>query len=351
MKRPKLKASLARLQAETIRSAKEGQSNKAPKAPDQKMVDRRVVWHHWSDGHRSLHPYRSASLSAAPSAVLVIGDADLSFSRALMEIIDPDQIIATIWEADEEELVRKYPIVAPLNLAAIRDSSTRLLWGIDATKLSLKYLAGKMNCPLDQVPRFTRIVFNFPHTGEGIKDREQNIKAQQRLISAFLQAATNLLKEQASCPLGYTQEEVTRKTLMAAPPSTDVVIPVPEDLFVAKSPQPEIHLTCWTGDPYDDWEVKKVAATVKDLSLLESFVFTGDRYPGYQHCRTIGFVANDETFLHRPARTFVLVRDQNDKSLKRAPSGKNQKVKSHKRGPLDRHPKDKSSKRGSLGRK
>jgi hypothetical protein len=69
--------------------------------------------------------------------------------------------------------------------------------------------------------------------------------------------------------------------------------------------QSEIHVTCWTGEPYDAWEVKKLATFVGKLELLESFAFDAERYPGYRHCRTIGHINGDETFKDRPSRTYV----------------------------------------------
>lgn len=322
MKRPKLKHSLAKLQAEAAQvqargkgQAEERRERRRPK------VDRRVVWHQWSDGQRTLYPYRSALHDVPPTAVLVLGDGDLSFSTALMAIIDPTQIIATVLEDDDNELARKYPATIPLNVASLRDSSARLLLGVDATKLSLKYLSGKLDLKIDRIPLFTRLVFNFPHTGEGIKDRAHNIRAQQKLILAFLDAAAGLLEEQSKLHMVRPDDRLTRKTIMAAASSSsssamkgtqdgeDPSSETSEDEETRdpRVQQPEIHLTCWTGDPYDAWDVKKLAASGGRLRLLESFSFDAARYPGYQHCRTIGFVPADETFSRRPARTFVFV--------------------------------------------
>lgn len=292
-----MKESLLRLRKESLLSKKAAKKDQQELAKRVKQTDNKIVWHHWSDGRRTLIPFRAHD----ETLILILGDGDFSFSRSLLHSLPGEQLLCTVYD-DEETVLRKYP-AASENIRVLREASARLMFDFDATKLSLKYLTGKLagSTPLSTI---NRIVFNFPHTGEGIKDRDYNIRAQQRLILAFFQAAATLLAELGDLCKDdlFKKDMVTRKTLMATASNTEDVTADydPDVLF-----QPEIHLTCWTGDPYDDWNVKRLAASVPSLALLESFSFDFARYTDYQHCRTIGHVENDATFIDRPARTFV----------------------------------------------
>jgi len=70
---------------------------------------------------------------------------------------------------------------------------------------------------------------------------------------------------------------------------------------------PEVLLTVWQGDPYDDWNVKGLGRSVEGLKFVESFKFEPGKYPGYKHVRTV----EEEAGLHpieemrKPSKTFV----------------------------------------------
>jgi 25S rRNA (uracil2634-N3)-methyltransferase len=288
MKGGKLKRSLKKfLQTDSKKS-----KSTAVEATKAAKKDTRVVWHQWSDEKRTRLPYRSEW----GTVIVVVGDGDLSFSASLLDTIPGEQIVATILDT-EEAMKEKYP-GASTNVDQLRNNGARVLFSLDATKLSRKYLIGR----LGEMPKVSRIVFNFPHTGEGIKDRDYNIRAQQKLIVGFFQASTKLLLEQGV----WEGVILERKTLMATPLAQEVVSQPDEegDTHIARQ-KPEIHLTCWTGDPYDDWNVKKLATSVPSLHLHESFSFDLSRYAGYKHRRTIGAVTDDEAFTKKSARTFV----------------------------------------------
>ncbi|PJF17680.1 hypothetical protein PSACC_02519 [Paramicrosporidium saccamoebae] len=296
MKRGRLQKSLARIiQSEAKR--------KTPPVPAEKVAkkDTRIVWHQWSDAKLTPQPYRPED----DSTVLVVGDGDFGFSAALLDTLPGSQILATVWDSESEQQ-RKYPD-SVTHLRRLRDAGAQVLFSLDATKLSQKYF-GRM----EGVGRIVRIIFNFPHTGEGIKDRDYNIRAQQKLILGFLQSAEKMLREQEKRKMNYLTRNTVMKAAMAKDPKPRNHKDGDDDEEEEEDGndggqtimQPEIHLTCWCGDPYDSWDVKKIARSV-GLVLHESFSFDATRYVGYQHRRTIGSVADDVTFNKRPARTFV----------------------------------------------
>lgn len=298
--------------------------------------------------------------------LLVVGDGDHSFAHSLLTApgIPASQLVALACEESPERLAAKYP-QAEANVAALQAAGARIYWGVDVTaegQLGLKRLARRLEVAPAAVPRISRIVFNFPHTGEGIKDRDHNIRAQQKLILHFLTHAARLLQEQHAL-LGKPGQLLTRSTIRAMSaddPSAEESkgrdnkgeggeeyegeeeeYEYDEDAVECRKlvgdkdskangqrsndesaphfQQAEIHLTTWGGDPYDCWDVKRLAASTGVLTAAESFVFEADRYPGYQHCRTAGFVKDDAHFAHRPARTFVFTLTETSRKPRREP--------------------------------
>lgn len=315
------------------------------------------MWHQWSDGVRGQIPYRSFP----GTKMLILGDGDLSFSTSLLDAhgIPGEQLIATCYD-DEATLERKYPHRALANRERLLAAGATVILKLDATKLIrrglLRHISAVQSASkatdeetMDASLHLTRIIFNFPHTGEGIKDRSHNIKRQQQLILGFLRMAADLLSTQTASEAIPVDDLITRHTLMARPAPTTAtdgaartndggrrtdegeeeglakrVRTINEALSGAETdemalidghgeyafsrplyPEPEIHLTSWMGDPYDDWNIKRLASiNVPGLRLAESFQFDASRYPGYGHCRTTGDSEEGE-FEGRPARTFV----------------------------------------------
>lgn len=307
-KRHKLKQSLYKL----LNESNHQKSHKEASRPTEKKSnkqDSRILWHSWSDGIRTLLPYRSCS----GATILTIGDGDLSFSRSLSEFVPGDQLICTTLD-DEKEAAQKYPLTYTTNQQILESFGATILGTVDGTKLSLDYLGKKLD--KKPLPWINTIVFNFPHTGEGIKDRLHNIRSQQQLLLGFLKAAALLLEEQQRLQATNFHPDVARHAIMAR--SSDETNANTEEytLHFGCRPRPEIHLTSWVGDPYDDWNIKGLASSLgKDrLQLIETFSFDCNRYSQYRHCRTIGSLQDDDDmFVGRTARTFVFIVPNNKK--------------------------------------
>ncbi|KAJ3212286.1 hypothetical protein HDU67_003915 [Dinochytrium kinnereticum] len=203
---------------------------------------------------------RTLSLFKESDSILLVGEGNFSFARSLCEIFGPKSIIATCYDS-QDVLQEKYPESIE-NIKAILEMDGQVLYGIDATELT-------KHRPLKS-KKFSKIVFNFPHAGKGIKDQDRNIRTNQELCASFFHSAM---------------------------------------LFLA--PEGEILMTLRAGEPYDTWGVKGLAKSA-GLASKTTTVFNPDDFPGYAHRRTIGFddrVSADanEDILRSKCSTYVFV--------------------------------------------
>lgn len=67
-------------------------------------------------------------------SILLVGEGDLSFSRALVEHHYCENVTATVLEKDLEELTAKYPHVKE-NVELIEAEGSKVAYGIDAKKM------------------------------------------------------------------------------------------------------------------------------------------------------------------------------------------------------------------------
>ncbi|KAJ3169142.1 hypothetical protein HDU88_000934 [Geranomyces variabilis] len=204
--------------------------------------------------------------------ILFVGEGNFSFAHAVLEKLHGAcEVTATAYDS-EQVVGEKYPDAAA-HIDAIRELGGDVQFGVDATALE-KWKAGKPK-------QFSKIVFNFPHVGAGLKDKLRNIDANQSLIHAFLLSACTLLTPHPT----------------ASPP-------VPGEILI----------TLKTGDPYDLWDVKAQARRTGVLACARSFEFVPSLYPEYSHRRTIGYAeglsaeANEE-IVRVPPRTWAFVVD------------------------------------------
>ncbi|KAI8808134.1 hypothetical protein BJ742DRAFT_869374 [Cladochytrium replicatum] len=195
--------------------------------------------------------------------VLLVGEGNLSFSRALCERYPGIKVIATTYDT-EQNLYEKYPDAKEI-VEVLGDYETvSVHHKIDATALH-KYRS--LRQPL------TKITFNFPHVGQGIKDLIRNVRANQALLSDFFSAAKQLADK-----VGITD-------------TLEVLVTVKE------------------GAPYDEWDVKSLAKAQGFFSKT-SARFVAAEWEGYTHRRTLGYVEGVSTEGNEEiekARTHVFV--------------------------------------------
>ncbi|KAG0295685.1 hypothetical protein BGZ98_001269, partial [Dissophora globulifera] len=201
-------------------------------------------------------------------SILLVGEANFSFAKSVaLEILHRGDTITATTLDSFSNMMEKYPD-SQQNVKDLEDAGATVLFEVDATKLNkIKSFKSK---------RFSKIVFNFPHAGAGIKDQDRNVVSNQKLMRSFFESATPFLTD------------------------TDVGDKKPG----------EIHVTIKTGLPYDLWNIKRLATGTGLLGIKSSFPFKPEQYPGYEHRRTIGFKegmsqGENVEILNKNPKTFV----------------------------------------------
>lgn len=208
--------------------------------------------------------------------ILLIGEGDFSFACSIVKsgLIYPENLKATSYDSFHD--VREKYDGAEDNIAYLQSEGVQVSHDIDATKLcqSLKVKAPKKkkkhtnSICLNAQGKLSHIIFNFPHTGKGIKDVDRNIKANQELVLEFFRSADELFQA-----LGVGAEG-------------------------------KIVITLFDGEPYSSWNVKLLAKSV-GYRVKESGKFNWDLFPSYHHRRTIGMGDTTKPAMERNARTYV----------------------------------------------
>ncbi|KAJ1969469.1 hypothetical protein H4R35_006131 [Dimargaris xerosporica] len=274
-KRPRLHQSLANLlqqKATSNAAAAKPQDKKRPQTPQR--------------------PRKGKFLFTLTDTILLVGEGNFSFAHAVAKVLGSGHhIVATAFDT-EKTVLAKYGDDAQVHLDGLRGLGGQVLFGIDATKLQ----ASK---PL-RARRFSHIVFNFPHTGSGIKDQDRNVRENQLLIAGFLQSAVDFLTDPAAFP------------------ETDNAVG-------------QIQIVTKTGAPYDLWKVKFLGNSLRVVRWEKSYPFVPSLYPGYEHRRTLGLkegvssTGNKEILQHAP-KTFVFVKATHTSTPKQgAATGKRSK--------------------------
>ncbi|TPX59881.1 hypothetical protein PhCBS80983_g02142 [Powellomyces hirtus] len=172
--------------------------------------------------------------------ILFVGEGNFSFAHAVLEKLHGACTVCATAFDSEETTLEKYPDASE-HIEAITELGGSVHFQVDATSLQ-SWKAGRRK-------EFSKIVFNFPHVGAGLKDQDRNIRANQALVFNFLSSAC---------------------TKMAA--------------------DGQIHVTLKNGIPYDLWDIKEQAKRTQLLKCIRSFEFDPALYPEYSHRRTIGFL-------------------------------------------------------------
>lgn len=181
---------------------------------------------------------RHRSLYNAGDTILLVGEGNFSFSKALCEVLTAetkdgaDNVIATCFDG-EAALNKKYSDAATAR-KAVEDAGGTTLTGVDARQLHKvrEFRTG-----------FRRIVFNFPHIGGGESDMAKSVADHVDLLTAFFQSAERCLSE---------------------------------DLDAM------IHVSLKVGEPYKSWKiVQTFRAACPDLDLYDVHQFAFGAWPGY----------------------------------------------------------------------
>ncbi|KAI9225037.1 hypothetical protein BC828DRAFT_394862 [Blastocladiella britannica] len=215
--------------------------------------------------------------------ILLVGEGNFSFALGLASLLGSgEKILATAYDS-RDVVLAKYPDAAAITEDFESALEGKCLYDVDATHLA--------KCPALRGKRFSKIVFNFPHVGLGIKDQDRNVRANQQLLLGFF------------------------KSVMHVSTATT-----------------EIVVTVKTGTPYDLWNLKRLAKqsglVTKTSFGTHSFVLPSDQnfnqvriafnpapYHGYEHRRTLGHddsVSASANAEIKNAKTFVFATASDD---------------------------------------
>lgn len=216
--------------------------------------------------------------------LLLVGEGDFTFARSIIEeaYILPENLIATSFDS-LQQLQEKYPGVDDI-LASLKDYGVRVYHDIDAMNLvtSMKLNTSKSkNKPLfKNKANLDYIMFNFPHTGRGMKDVDRNIRDHQRLILNYFQSCKELFSlvnnEVKNDFGGYEQTAKTGK----------------------------IVISMFEGEPYISWGIK-ILGRSENYRLERSGKFDWNNFPLYHHKRTNGIRDTTKPAAERDARVYV----------------------------------------------
>lgn len=241
---------------------------------------------------KQIHHLQTAGLIpfTKQDRLLLVGEGDFTFARSLIEedYILPENLIATSFDS-LEELNTKYPGVDEV-LASLKEYGVRVEHNIDCMNLltSMKMNSAKAkHTPLfKNKANLDFIMFNFPHTGRGMKDMDRNIRDHQKLILNYIQSCKEFFKL-VNNPAkndfgGYEQDKKTGK----------------------------IVISMFDGEPYLSWNIK-ILARSEDFRLEQSGKFNWANFPLYHHKRTSGAGDTTKPAAERDARVYIF--DQHEK--------------------------------------
>lgn len=225
-------------------------------------------------------------------------------------VVTPHLLTATSYDS-AQSVHDKYPD-AKLHIDALLAAGATVLYSVDATALAkTAALKGR---------EFDRVVFNFPHTGQGITDQQRNVRANQTLLLLFLRSVAPLLRQgEASVAeaSGKGKKGKGKKRRAESDDEDEAAVADEEDdpttnLAGITPPHPKtkgtVLITLRTALPYSLWSVPHLGTKGPLLApsilprplpkgkqptykIKRSFEFDLRDYEGYEHRRTVGYVA------------------------------------------------------------
>lgn len=213
--------------------------------------------------------------------VLLVGEGDFSFAVSLIEekYVSPSNLIATSYDT-KEQVEQKY-VDGLKNITFLEEQGVQVHFSIDGTALLGNFKPTKKSVlKLFNPPKpLNHIMFNFPHTGKGVKDMARNVRDHQRLVDGYFKSANELLSVHSQLDLGG----------YAVEPSTSVILSVFE------------------GEPYVSWGIKALARGA-GLKVERSGAFIWEAFPSYHHKRTNSMRDTTKPAAERPARIYSFVK-------------------------------------------
>ena len=323
-----LKAALARhqvqdtLKQKALKNAQVESQNQLNKAKSMKTTKKAKQ----NNGSALLKQLRGYLPFTEEDTVLLVGEGDFSFAKSLIlqNYVRPENLIATSLDS-QEEVMAKYPDVDK-TLLELQESGVRVMHDVDATDLAktLKIAPNskqrRTGSKASALRLFTPgssshteldyIMFNFPHTGKGIKDQDRNIRDHQKLILEYFKNCNtvfDLVNENYKVHddfAGYRHKN--GKSNNKGSSNDD-------------SYQGKIILSVFEGEPYNSWGIK-IIGKEQGYKVMKLGKFDWSMFPQYHHKRTNGIRDTTKPASERDARLYVF--EKNTQLSKTADSNK-----------------------------
>lgn len=285
---------------------------------------------------RKVHDHAGRQFPYRPSdRLLLVGEANFSFAVSIATLLWPARCQQT--STSNVDASKSDPVVDKEEWSDVEDVSEEMLGWLIATTLDSreitfeKYPDAESNTNLLQSWGFlvlfdfdatnnscylslrkqekrcadvNRIVFNFPHVGLGITDQERNILANQRLLLSFFRTASSFLLADTERPM---KPKKKKKRNLSCMERAEQAYPT---LHLKPVRDVQLVVTMKSGQPYDQWQIKRLAKSTGVLFCQKSFFFLPEMFPGYAHRRSLGFqpglsAAENEEIKGKDCRTYI----------------------------------------------
>eukprot|EP01060_Flectonema_neradi_P018216 TRINITY_DN25025_c0_g1_i1.p1 TRINITY_DN25025_c0_g1~~TRINITY_DN25025_c0_g1_i1.p1 ORF type:complete len:326 (+),score=60.90 TRINITY_DN25025_c0_g1_i1:66-980(+) len=191
-------------------------------------------------------------------SILLVGEGDFSFAASLVRLRGHgDGIVAT--SLDQLDQIKRKYAHSDKHIQTCVENGVVLVHGVNCTEL-------EDNQSISGI--FDRVVFNFPHSGCGLKDKAKNVALHKKLVTDFLTSAQEIIRPETG----------------------------------------EIHIALKKGEPYDSWQIPRLV-TECGLVVKTAYPFNPHMFPGYAHCKTSGTggePGDNSTITKNGARIWVI---------------------------------------------
>ncbi|CDO94572.1 unnamed protein product [Kluyveromyces dobzhanskii CBS 2104] len=234
------------------------------------------------------------------STLLLVGEGDFSFAKSIIEqqCILPENLIISSYDSGITELKLKYPNSFEENYDFLKENGVVMLFGIDATNMIKSMKLSKKSPWLKLVgnswamKKLEFILFNFPHTGRGVKDQDRNILEHQQLVHKYFTSCKELFKL-----VNNSQKILGSRATMGGYLTN-------ESSSVDTEGYGKVGLSVFSGEPYDSWQIK-ILAKDNGWKVEKSAKFDWSKFPGYHHKRTNSEMDTTKPAEEREARMYV----------------------------------------------
>lgn len=281
------------LQKHQVIEKTNGKQTKSLLAHEQRCKDKTASMKSGARSKKNSQKYSQQKKSFIPfdsdDSVLLVGEGDFTFARSLVTQghVSPENLIATSFDT-YRELINKYPAVQAV-LNVLKEQGVVVLHGVDCTKLAATLnLNKKHKISLFSPPRRLNIImFNFPHTGRGMKDVDRNIRDHQKLVLAYFKNCKEVFDIENHNNTSNQQDFSGYNYITNSEASKQKII-----------------LSLFDGEPYISWGVKALARSV-GYCVERSGAMDWAAHEGYHHMCTNGIRETTKPAVERDARIYV----------------------------------------------